>query len=124
VDFTIRNLPATVLDDLERAARLNGRSVNDEVIARLTPASRRSPGDVTAERAETDHLRSSSSVPPLTAEYPEPEILPVQGWSRGQAGRRRPVAQFLADLDAMQKRDPVPELTPELLDELKREGRA
>jgi plasmid stability protein len=40
VDFTIRNLPAPVLEDLQRAARLNGRSVNDEVIARLASASR------------------------------------------------------------------------------------
>ena len=38
MDFTIRNLPAPVLEDLERTARLNGRSVNEEAIARLAPA--------------------------------------------------------------------------------------
>lgn len=100
MDFTIRNLPGTVLDDLERAARLNGRSVNDEAIDRLES---RGAG--------------------LSA--PEPALGRDVNARRGEAvRRRRPVEQVLAEIEAMQLRHPLPELTPELLDELKREGRA
>ena len=74
MDFTIRNLPAPVLEDLERAARLSGRSVNDEAIDRLAPTTTRSACDIQAELAEIDRLRSSLSVPPLTAEYLERAI--------------------------------------------------
>lgn len=66
MDFTIRNLPAPVLDDLERAARLNGRSVNDEVIARLQPGFASVPCDPASELAEIDRVRRSLSVPRLT----------------------------------------------------------
>jgi plasmid stability protein len=69
VDFTIRNLPAPVLEDLQRAARLNGRSVNDEVVARLATASPPSAPDIAAELAEIDRLRASLSVPRLTQDY-------------------------------------------------------
>lgn len=100
MDFTIRNLPGTVLDDLERAARLNGRSVNDEVI----------------ERLESRGAGLSDPEPALGRD--------VNARRRGAARTGRPVEQVLADIEAMQRRHPLPDLTPELLDELKREGRA
>jgi plasmid stability protein len=74
MDFTIRNLPDSVLDDLERAARLNGRSVNEEVISRLAPVASRSGESVEAELAEIDRVRGTLSVPPLTWEYLERAI--------------------------------------------------
>jgi hypothetical protein len=103
-----------VLEDLERAARLNGRSVEEEGVARLArggfeSASRHSGGVPTV--ADFRALRAEHPLPPLS----------LVAASRGQ---RRPVEELLAKIEVMQKRHPLPELTPELLDELKREGRA
>jgi plasmid stability protein len=74
VDFTLRNLPASVLNELEHAARRNGRSVNDEAIARLSGERRPASPNVTAELDEIDRVRASLSVPRLTGEYFERAI--------------------------------------------------
>jgi plasmid stability protein len=74
VDFTIRNLPAPVLDELKRAARRNRRSVNEEAISRLAGKPLPECRDLAAEMARIDRLRASLSVPPLTQEHLEQAI--------------------------------------------------
>lgn len=101
MDFTIRNLPDPVLEDLQRAARLNGRSVEDEASARLARRAVR-PSPLEGALPGEANPRTAARVP----------------------GGRRPVAEWLAEIEEMQRRNPLPELTPELLDEFKREGRA
>lgn len=105
MDLTLHNLPAHVLEDLRRAARLNGRSVNDEAIARLRG---RDPDD----GVELDE----AGVAALLAEIRETR-------ERDRAARPS-VEQVLAEIDEMQARYALPELTLEFLEQAKNEGRA
>lgn len=98
MDFTIRNLPGTVLDDLERAARLNGRSVNDEAIDRLESA-------------------------PLPGFDPDLRRR-VEGRVAAALAKRPPIEHLLAEIRDMRERCDLPPLTQEFLDEAKSEGRA
>jgi hypothetical protein len=99
VDFTIRNLPTPVLEELNRAARLNGRSVNEEAIARLE-------GPISPHPLFDPVLRRQ-----------------VEERAAETLASRPPIEETLARIRKLRERYKLPLLTQEFLDEAKSEGR-
>ena len=72
--IVIEGLPEDLLEDLRASAKLHGRSLNSEMLARLEGSKEREPFDVDAFLLDLERLQQRTRLPPLPDEALERAI--------------------------------------------------